>query len=1047
LKIISGKQTSYPSELVSQNLFTIHLKIYMSQSLTTAAQNASPYSEPGKRACNFCGKEGLLILPVRCATLPSTAKAPAMPALVGTHIKKIGIGLSSYTLRTARVGYLYVLVNRKNALSWQCYISTASGYWSQFAADAPPLEAPEFTCDPQTHGINASMISIFEAVDVDTAYLLFTPSPLSLAMLSPKGLKSAAKADELCSIGQMVKFSPSKWVGGDHKQINCLDAAGVGESVCEFAVYDKARPIENSLTQAMVNATFPLMNDGDGEASKRNAILAVIPHLLRTGPLRSFMAEKKAVAVAFYDHIGVTQELNDFRNDALNQVDDFLNTPDSKGVSNRWKFDSLQSIRETKAAFEAGLASDTQLRHIDSELHIHAMHEPLFPDDTEQLDWYKTGRKKLDTYRGGRVGWKKEFPEKAAALEADLQKHRDRLPTLIANAKANARTTWEKKYSVLLDEQATKTLDDAFNNSGESAMKTATARVNDHLVWVLHERFLGALDLFDRDDVISGNFFALQVSQAVFGMTGTDKSAAQVESWLQARGKISRTNVYMRGLLLNQSAIEKEASTALAEAARVAAQAPVASKIDGDKMYKAVKTLADFFRKADSAWDEFLRNQEQTVKKSPDQKGNKAPPVTQKTNFHRTSEGKKLFLMSEMSRSIARAGITKVEMKTVGFLGGFLLARTGKLVDKFAFQEMMYGICPEKPNNPKSPKTAQTPDGKHVPTSDGRREIQVGDKSSLDNDVSRRQIAIMQKNALEELQASRTGVITDAERKHVERTQGIRYTAEEYVKDPKTNNYHQARLGVVLGLMESIALLCKLSEMRESGGNEMLYTQTLGNFLSVASISYDVAYALTKSTREYAQATKAVASVAGAADVARGGYKLRAGVLGALAGFAGIYADFLKLSEEGANQNRPLQKIYLSIRLAHGVINTGLGAAAAFSYSGPVFRRIAINLAQDAVRRRAFVVGAARIAERWAVRVVLLRWVAWSTGAGFALLAAEIIYYTGESIYMSFQPNALQIWCKRSAFRKLSQGGIPFMDSNEELQELARASQLVRGKQ
>jgi ATP-dependent Clp protease ATP-binding subunit ClpA len=88
-----------------------------------------------------------------------------------------------------------------------------------------------------------------------------------------------------------------------------------------------------------------------------------------------------------------------------------------------------------------------------------------------------------------------------------------------------------------------------------------------------------------------------------------DKTAAQVEAWLRAPiGE--RKNIYMRGLLLNQADLEKEAVKALAEASAVAAAAPTVAAINGEKLYKAVKGLVDFFRKADGAFDEFLRDKD-----------------------------------------------------------------------------------------------------------------------------------------------------------------------------------------------------------------------------------------------------------------------------------------------------------------------------------------------------------------------------------------------------------------------------------------------------
>jgi hypothetical protein len=983
----------------------------MTNSLTTAAQNASPYSEPIKKDCKFCGKEGLLILPIRCSTLPKEAKAPTLPANIGQHVKDIPIGMSTYTLRTARVGYLYLLVNRKGALSWQCYISTATGYWSQFAADAPPLVPPEFSCQPDTHGINASMISILQAEDVQTAYMLFTPSPLTLAMLSESELKNTARADTLCAAGQMVKFSPAKWVKGTYKQDHCLDASGVAKSVAEFAIYDLKHPIENPLTQAMSNSTFPLMNDGHGDEGKSIVMAKAVGHLLRMGPLKDFMVQKKAVAVALYDPIGVAQELNDFRNDALNKVDDFLNQSDRDRVTNRWKFDTLHAIREVKTGYEKGLVKDLPRRHADTELHLHAMHEPIFPDDTEQMVLYKKGRKKYDVYRAGRDAWKKEFPEKARALEADLKKHHDELPTRMAKATSGAKAAWETKYATLLDAKAMSSFDTDFDGASTAATDMAAKRVDDHLAWVTHERFIAAFDTFDRDNFISGHHFEGQSALCTLGMVGNAKAAAQIDAWLKMPMN-DRKNIYMRGLLLNQSAIEKEAGQALAKAADIASKAPTVSMIDGKLMYKALKGLIDFYKNADSAWDEFVRDRDQQTK----------------PKFQHTREGGKLFKYAEINRAFFRKGITKLEMDIVGKMVGLLFSRLGGLAEKLTISELVYGIDPQSPH-PNTPVNAARParhpantvtttsDVPARPHVDPARAAQTG-----------RQVA-------EKIDPTLRALMTDAEAQHQARVQGITYTADEYLAKNRTNNYHQVRVGALLGALETIALGIRLWGMRDGKVSKIEVIEASANLLSIIGIGYNTAYALTKSVRE--QTSDNV--LRGAADISRGGFKMWAGAFGAVAGGFGVWADIAKLAKEQQGSHRAGKEFFLMARIFVGSINTTSGTIAAFSYSGPMLRRIEINLATKAAARRAIIGEAAHIAEWLSRRVFLLRVVAWGSLLGLALVAVEI----GYEVYLHFLPSELEIWCKRCAFRDRSLSGNAYPSAEDELEEHAKARKLA----
>lgn len=988
----------------------------MTNSLTVAAQNASSCSEKKKSSCKFCGKEGLLILPVRVGTLPVEAKAPALPKAVAAHAKTTRLVTSTYTLRIARVGYLYVLINRAGTLSWQCYISTAQGYWWQFAADTPPLAPPEFTCTAESERINASMISIPNATEVQTAYLFFTPSPLTVAMMGERKLKSIAAAESLCEIGQMVKFSPTNWVGGGRRQENCLDAAGIRSAVAEFVFYNyQSDPLNSPLAQAMLNSTFPLLNDGLTAESRKMALAEAVPQLVRLGPLNSYIEEVGAVAVAIYDHIGAVQELNDFRNDGLNVVEDFLNRSDKDGVTNRWKFTSLQALRELKVGYETGLTRDVPVLHADTALHIQAMHEPLFPEDTEQMTHYKQGRKKLSVYSAGRAAWRRAFPAEAARLDADLKKHNDSLVRKQEKAKADAAVAWGKRYASLIDHDAITSFDSAFGSESKAATALAAQRVADHLRCMSHPRLVDAFEFYDRADLISGAHFERQSALCTMGLAGTAKGAEQIDVW-QNMPVSARENIYMRGLLLNQDKIVAEAASALAAAGNIAAAAPAPSLIPGDKMALALKNLIKFFAAADKAWDEYVRESEK-------------PGNFRNKGLEKTWEGAKLFKLSELNRTIFRSGITNFEKRAVGFFGGLVFSKMGNLAEELNFNHLMYGIDPEKPHiDPKTKKEYSRGEGPLVKSESA--------KSPDSAKIESAEMAAKAARAESDKAAKR--MMTIAQYRDMQRKAGIAFTAEEYLsrKSHMTSNYHQVRISGLLGVLETFAIAGKLHDIHKNGGGSGIeWAEASASLFAVASITCDLGYGMAKSARE----STTVAAVKGAGDIVRGGWKLAAGALGAIAGVITVIVDFKKLSEEYDGKNRTGEKTVLIMRIGIGIWNTGAGAAAAWSYTGPLFRRAASTLASDALRRIATLAFFAKGAEWLSARIFLLRLVAWGTGAGLVLTLGEIGYH----IYLQYQPTALEIWMKRSVFRKRALGGSAFQDYAEEIEELAKARQLV----
>ena len=958
----------------------------MENSMTIAVQNASGnYQDTGSSCvkCKFCGKEGLLILPLRCGTAPLPAKAPSLPGNVASHAKSIPVSYSSYTLRMARVGYLYMLVDRKGTLSWQSYIATPEGYWAKFAPDTPPLAPSPFMCHPDSCGINSSMVAIPQAEDVDSAYLLFTPSPLTTAMLDPAQLKSLKKAEELCSKGQMVKIGPAAWVKGSHDQPECLSAAGVATAVSEFVIYNSPHPFKNPLTSALLNATFPLMSTGESSDSKDVCFSAITQHLLRLGPLHTYMLEKKAMAVVVPDPIGITHELNDFRNDALNRVDDYLDTQDAEKVTNRCKLNSLQAVRGMKAGYEKCMVRDANNAELMNEYQILGKYEPEFPDDPDDLVKYKNyPGHVMPLFPKGRAVWAKQHPQEVATRNAELTTYRAGRTARIDKAKQSATSYWVQKYDAMLESSAIKVFNDAFDNASLAATQEASKRVADHLAWVLSDQLLQAFDFFDRKNYAAGFHFEAQSALCTIGMTGLQKSAAQVDAWLNAP-LTDRKNIYMRGLLLNQDDIVKEADTALANAAKVVESEPEHSAI-GAKVYKSVKGLIDVFRKADSAWDEYVRE------------GTKDGNVRSR-GLELTREGKTLFKYSELNRAFFRKGITGAEKKMVGYFGGLVFARMGGLAEKLGFDQLMYGIDPELPHIDPNTKKPYAP-GEGPSVNKPKPGVDPGDARDAGKDARDRIVNQGPTNnaAGEEVLDARGKMFKDSQARNAERVARIRRTADEYLKDKgasTTSNYHQVRIGGLLAVMELFSLGGKAKNIWDhQGGTSLEYWEAGANILSVASITCDIVYGLAKSTREALAKEEKVARAAG--DITRGGFKMWAGTFSTIAGGISLCLDYTKLMDEVDGKARTGKEALLLARVVLDAWNTGFGAAAAFSYSGPMYRRIIVTMAENAIRRRAVLETMAVSAEWLAARVFLLHLVAWGTGAQSTELKPHPLYAT-----------------------------------------------------
>ena len=227
---------------------------------------------------------------------------------------------------------------------------------------------------------------------------------------------------------------------------------------------------------------------------------------------------------------------------------------------------------------------------------------------------------------------------------------------------------------------------------------------------------------------------------------------------------------------------------------------------------------------------------------------------------------------------------------------------------------------------------------------------------------------------------------------------------------PATNNYHQVRIGVALGGLEMLSLGMKWRDLKKDNVRSQI--EFAGSILALASITADTGYAALKSIREidkYGEKGK-LSSLNKAADIQRGGWKLAAGSLGALAGACSAALDFMSINDERQKYraNKILVGIYVTRGFA-GTVGLVLVASAAFSYTKPLLTHLA---EKNAKRYGALKVAGAVAGEFAKRRVWMLIWIARLNLLGLAITAIEIIYR------VFFMDNDLQAWCKMSTFRK-----------------------------
>ena len=562
-----------------------------------------------KQGCKYCDKKGLFWWPLRYAAV--TADEPtslsALPELTGTlgkGVTDIALDKARYAVRTLREGFIYVLSDRvlteeqkkwrnvatliakvdrpgepmPDLSAWDAYQVVRGGYLYSFSPEHHPHPVPEFTCNRHVCGIDASLIAIPDAENVNKVWVLFTPTPMTPRMLADY----QKNADTYVAQGKMQSFSPKQWLAGQQQQAHSIKASELDSKLAEFILHKNAKPAETALGKALGSQLYPAIVDPyEGKAPDKLGGYAG-----QLGLIYNKLVAGKALGFALHDPIGITQELNDFRNAAIDQLRPWLQTTDAKtNRSNQHKLNVLGALQDVRDNLMAGVVSRNE----------------------EFLKRHKEGS---DAWFGGQTEQAKRLRQQGRNADADaIDKHvaeslrvRDaNYKEAVVQAKAQGANLWQKYAKRLPGMQP---FEADLKRQTERIDQVAHTRVDDHLRWLKSAHMLNALHAYDRHDPKSGQEFQGQIGLALLGSNYTPKAFEVVTQWAQSE-RIDTGNLLLRAYSLNQIVLEQSVVQALAEAKRVAQAAPQTDWWKTlDVIQGAMKNAIDSFDKTNAALDD-----------------------------------------------------------------------------------------------------------------------------------------------------------------------------------------------------------------------------------------------------------------------------------------------------------------------------------------------------------------------------------------------------------------------------------------------------------
>ncbi|MEO8154051.1 MAG: T6SS effector BTH_I2691 family protein [Rhizobacter sp.] len=988
----------------------------------------------GTKDCKFCDKRGLLWLPLRYSAVGAATPAaldplPKLTGKLGQGVSDLALTRSKYAVRLLRSGYLYVLLERKGIKYWDAYKVLEDAFLYKFNPEDPPQVEPSFSCDRSTCGINASMVAIPEAKEVPHVWSLFTPAPLTKAKLD----EYKANADKYVGVGKLQTFSPAGWLEGSTAQPHTLLAPELLTKVAEYILFTQpGNPCASELGKALEQQLFPASQDAYAGAppdDKGN-------YFGRLGSLYNTIKRIGHAAFVLHDHIGVTQELNDFRNAALSPVEAFLAKREGE-ADNQRRLDVMQAIEDVHGGVKAHLVklNAEQIQNVDQ------MNLPNHQASTAQ-----------QLRAMGRIA-------EAEKVEADIKEHERRKAQnrqrLLDGTDADEK--WHRVYFNLLDQIEIGKFRDALESVSERCGQQANARAADHLLWLKAPRLVDAFDMFDPTDEGCGFEFTREHLHCTHGMFGVESNHATLADWINI-DKVERSNLYMRANLYNHQELIKQASEAFAAVRKETQAVSGVEYIAPDKLAKFTKGLVDTFKKSDSAWDEWLRDD--VVKELQNPESNKAKyndgqaklkdeveklkyraRMAKLSKFHGSLEGLALARVGELTRGVTSKG-GKLDKGIVAVAGLLLYPRLEGLAEKIGMESFFLKLKAENLASIRAQTERAMTEGRMTPQH-GEQHIKDYEKGgkydTAAENAARREGATRAKTVgsaeSAKVKGSLEELVRDEQSKLRER---ISLTQEELEKGkrPSTNNFRQMRMGVLMMSLEGLALISKL-EQHEGEWTIRGRLEITGSILSLASMSCDVMYAAAKSIRELAIfGSKVTPFINEGADIIRGGFKITAGTLSTAAGMVSVCLDMQSAVGEFQKgkqaRNWVLIGVYSSKVLVGG-INAGLGFIAAFSYTGPMLR----YLGKEALAKSAEKVMLVRTL--WLIRVARFNMI------GLVLTAAELGYT------WCVKDDELEVWCKSSTFRKNKNtlgmfAKTPYLDTKRELEALEKAFLMVTGQ-
>lgn len=578
-------------------------------------------SNPQNPECPNCNKSGLAILPVRYAVVPTNVAA-TLPSPLGNKVSDVALAHHKYALRTLRQGYLYLFHEKHpkgSQIKWEVYSCTENGtLWKQISIFSVQEISSEPACSRTGHNIPASVVTIENPEKSGKVWIAFSEHAWSAQTFKQ------FEADSALRDRRMQTFLPATWVkAGGYRHGLPATEANI-EHVIEYKAGFKTSSLSGG------NVTDISTADGKHLSEKLKTQGTRYQLHMRDGEKQSLLRKLKEIStkkdgskvtpiiLAIWDAVGISHELNGFRNDAAGWMKKYAD-------ERELEITALNAIEGTKAALERkAVESETQRQQEtrantpklsstqERRARAMAMSPALRTNELEVcdiVDGWASRDLPLTSGFAGRLNEANALPEprRSAQIEKIKAEAESRLsnrerdaPVMIQQARE---TAWPK-YEAMLTPGAYQNFKVNYEAFLTEAGELVDARTLDLVSWLKSKYLINQLTEFHGSNVDDGVVFDDQVGKMLHGINSSPSGQEIINAWIKEL-RASENNLIWRTLALNQ--IEGVAAVDALFAEAGAKNAPVGT-LALDFVATHVRKMADIYKKANTMQNTLIKS-------------------------------------------------------------------------------------------------------------------------------------------------------------------------------------------------------------------------------------------------------------------------------------------------------------------------------------------------------------------------------------------------------------------------------------------------------